>query len=540
MKLITNKKDNTVLQYFPQVDYPKNWQLSNPAVFQEVKNTSVNSSQNQFEDYEDYVVIDKFVNLSQSPKYLLFKLAANLQYILYTDNNYSVNVFLYDYLQVSSRNIINKENYILQGIIGGENTVYIRFNEPSIILMQIFPYDYYSLNNNIRLYFSEPPLNLQYDAHWQRDWKNKIDGTSWNITGKIYRQPNIVYQDRRHFYIFNKLQPYKRKKVYAYALKSNNFLGNIIQMKKMFSDITDDMFVQISDVYIQPEISFLGFTKNFIVKMKFLYFVKEKNIEGQNFSFNGNGQIGVVIDNDKNFYDENHLQINIQLNPGFHYFQIYYNAPYDNYNFVFNILRYGYYDQISNEDFYLTNNCDTDVYIPYNQIYKYADAYVLADGYLIMNEQASFTVYCRDITNMCTISMMLYFYANDTNYPYVIMESDNIIIQRINKTELHIRLKLYDQSVGDESLNELVVLECPSNIWHHLCLILTNTMISWYFDLNNNGYKDVNISESFIFDNRYVFGKVNGNNGNFLIYNVVFLKKALKQNEVNRLYMQKL
>lgn len=196
MKLLTNKSYNSIFVYFPGIDFPNAWTLENPAVYHYVK---VNDMQR--------VVLSKFTFLSQA-KYLLFKAQTGVNYKLYASSLNSqqyyyynnLKVFFYDYLDYFKDDVERNEKALKQFVISSSFQQDEGFSFPyaKYILMKIVPNNEGALTkgNSVQkkfaLNFNSKFLQFDYNSHWIRDWSQRVDGTTWNVSGKL-NSSNSLY-----------------------------------------------------------------------------------------------------------------------------------------------------------------------------------------------------------------------------------------------------------------------------------------------------------------------------------------------------------
>lgn len=191
MKLITNKDYDSIMTYFVGIDYPDGWTIENPAVYHEVKSGN-----------QHYVKVPSFQLISQS-KYLLFYAEANIDYMMYSsdydkyfDSNFKI--YFYNYLNYNLEDMNNNINYIYHWEYENNNyNPVFKFDYSTFILMKIVPVYEYSLNRNLNIYFSNPPLEFDYSDHWIRDLQ-RVDGKSWNYNGKVNYLKSLSLINRLH------------------------------------------------------------------------------------------------------------------------------------------------------------------------------------------------------------------------------------------------------------------------------------------------------------------------------------------------------
>lgn len=188
MKLLTNKDYNSIFVYFPGIDFPAAWTLDNPAVYHYIKERS-----------ENRIII---TNLTMQGKYLLFKAQGGIKYSLYASSNTSqyysdsLKGYFYDYLNYSKDDVIYNVNFLKQFVIPSNNyddekKVEFSFNQSTYVLMKILPNNETALpesnkpTKSFNIYFNNLFLQFDYTSHWIRDWVNRVDGTTWDISGKL-------------------------------------------------------------------------------------------------------------------------------------------------------------------------------------------------------------------------------------------------------------------------------------------------------------------------------------------------------------------
>lgn len=198
MKILTNKNYNSILSYFPGVDYPSgdsnSWSLDNPAVYFYVK-----------DNIENKVELPKFTMKSQA-KYLLFKTYGKVEYQVFISSrnvfcNGNLKAYFYDYLDFLKVDVQKSQNYLYQfdipPIIESSDEIKqfydFSFDFPTYILMKIVCNNQESLNKNFTLNFNHPFLQFNYEAHWIRDWGKKVEGKAWNTNGKLNSSNSLFY-----------------------------------------------------------------------------------------------------------------------------------------------------------------------------------------------------------------------------------------------------------------------------------------------------------------------------------------------------------
>lgn len=198
MKLLTNKHYNSIFTYFPGIDFPNAWTLENPAVFHYVKDNNYNR-----------VLLSKFTLMSDV-KYLLFKAERNINYAIsaqsFNSNYYYYNnnlkVSFYDFLSFSKSDVEKDKNAIKNFVIKSNYDNYFSFTYPTYILMKITPNneDALSKHNSTEkryyLYFNNNLLQFDCNSHFIRDWTKKIDGTTWNVNGKLNSSNSLYYLNK--------------------------------------------------------------------------------------------------------------------------------------------------------------------------------------------------------------------------------------------------------------------------------------------------------------------------------------------------------
>ena len=200
MKLLTNKNYNSIFIYFPGVDYPNAWTLENPAVYHYVKDVNYNK-----------ITVN---NLTVQGKYLLFKAQGGIKYRVDAQSNNnqiyysnSLKAYLYDYFNYSKQDVLNNVRYIKEFVIPSTSNSDSKesefsFNQSTYVLMKILPNNETALpekNNpekSFNVFFNNSFLQFDYHAHWIRDWVNRVDGTTWNINGKLNTANSLFYLNK--------------------------------------------------------------------------------------------------------------------------------------------------------------------------------------------------------------------------------------------------------------------------------------------------------------------------------------------------------
>lgn len=528
MKLIENiSTDNTVLSYFPGVDQPNKFTSQNPAVFHKVY---------QKNDEYSYVNIPKFINISEQPKYLFVKLDAQINYQIFIEqsngSNYSFQIIAFDYLSCLLQDINNDTNYFFDQNVGmiyqnynyKEKRINLCLEKPLLLLLKIKILNNNSTNSIIKLCFSNPPIEFDYSAHWVRNWQNKINGNSWDFTGKINNLLDLKSLNRNKNIFYN-INEYWKNGVEAYAVPCNEKLNSFENMKSYFNDISEELYQDIENIKIEN--SFLGFDSQFIAHMKFNYY----NPVDQNNSFyiRSNGEFSIKI-NDSIYYGQNNQDIYLRLEQGYHQIQIYFNYYHDSESPNFNIA------QMNSSNTILKNEYDINKYISLNDVFEDVINRSIYDGYINMGNSNSFNIRCKNIIDKyCTISFWLRIKSIPENKEIDIINCNTLSIKtnidQNNKTILKIK-HIIDQNPFNIELN--------NNEWYHICIVMSQAFISCYINFSENYCHKINFSASY--DSIYKIGHDDEftdtlTTTSYDLYNILIFNQAKKQIQVNKLYL---
>lgn len=529
MKIVNNTNNDTIFSHFHEIDESSNqWSLDNPCIFFNKKN-----SQNS-------IYMPDFVNLTQQPKYLLVKFFHGITYTISNRNNACFNVYFYDFLESLNSDIQNGVGYFKHGLIGYQNsktnTIQIKFEYPKLVLMALTPYNasQLSYSNQVYLQISKPTEEILTKEHFVRNWQDKVKGIDWNVSGKINTLKNLKQTERRIKNNLNELFPLKQGINLSYYNWYPDY-GNSNFYVNSFEQFQNFLKNKPTKQTIIEEASFNGniieYTSKVIAKMNFwLYIQKDGQYE---FRFNRSGQVGFQIDKNKNYMSSD--EITIYLEEGFHDVTIYYNSYYSSISFQFLWKQYQNYKDVPSYLFYLKNEIDIDKYISYQNIFNKAVYQAFSDGYMSFDQDSSSYLNYQNVFDKCTLSFWLRFddiYSTD-RYPYTVITGQNYVIniKRISNDTLQIS-SVYLQSP--------IIYKFNRYEQNHIVLTISKNLFSWYFNVNNNGFQIINkINEEIEIDSNYIIGKFNNvsSSGNFFIYNFIFFSQILKQNQINRLYL---
>jgi len=175
MKLVANKLYDTLFVYFPSLSLDWDYTIDKPGLWHLMRNDS-NQATIRF-------------NLSSVYKYVLFGVEADLDYIItcYGHDNWQAqyDYAIYDYGDFEldqQRNILSSP--IETGILSRNSSALVNLPYSRTLLLAIKP-SYYDHTGQALLSFSQATPTIQTSEHWERDWQQRIDGTSWDVSGKV-------------------------------------------------------------------------------------------------------------------------------------------------------------------------------------------------------------------------------------------------------------------------------------------------------------------------------------------------------------------
>ena len=182
MKLITNSPHDSILGYFKGIEDPSKGTIDSPFVFSEVQEVTG--------DETGRVTLGKMYDSSEC-KYLAFKVLGDVDYVI--SSNVAVDILIYDYVNRVDEEVKHGVNAIQRGIVGqamndyGEDgwaSMTLYFETPRILLARVSKHNYNDyFYDDVKLEFSNCPVEFDYSERWVRDWMNRVDGSSWEING---------------------------------------------------------------------------------------------------------------------------------------------------------------------------------------------------------------------------------------------------------------------------------------------------------------------------------------------------------------------
>lgn len=191
MKLISNKNYDSIKAYLAGVDFPNKWTIDNPAIFHQARTGKTQT-----------YICSPSCNYMLDYKYLLLKFDGQIEYKIYSNEsskkwNHDFQLFFYDYLNYLKSDVLNQKKYIYCSSDETKDYLFLKFDNPMYVLIQIVPYSQNALNNGCPFYFSNTLLEFDYSDHYVRDL-NRIDGTSWHFNGKVNSPPRLSLINRLH------------------------------------------------------------------------------------------------------------------------------------------------------------------------------------------------------------------------------------------------------------------------------------------------------------------------------------------------------
>lgn len=523
MKLIENISDGkSFFTYFPEIDYIDKYTEKDPAIFHKIYYKN---------DECYYIYLPKFINVSEEPKYLFIKLDAEIKYTVYIDqnnnNNYSCKLIAFDYLSCKKTDIENNKNYFLNKDIGiiYQNYQYVNkkidlyFNEPIILLIKIYAINNYSTNKEVKLCFSNPPLSFDYTGHYMRYWQKKINGTSWDFTGKLNNYLNLKSINKDKKYDIKK--NYWKEGLLYYVLPIENYelFDTIENAYNKFNNISPSDYQYLNNLNINN--SFQGYTFNFIVHIKFDLYSTSNYFSSY---INVSGKIFMKIDERIYIYENsnNYGDFYLNENQNYHEIQIFYIVKDENPRLLISNLN--------SNNIIAKNEYNADKYIPLTSVFSNLSEHILYNEIVNMKNHEKIEVNCNNIQDNCTIS----FWIKINEMP----EEEQIPIIKGKDNNL-LSISITDQllKITERNNNSEFNIELQKNKWYHICLVMSKSIITYYINFFDVYY----YKSSFYhyYDNNYDIGHdINENpEPDYDIFNFMVFNEAKNQNQVNKLYL---
>lgn len=513
MRLISNTGYDDVFVYFPGIDEPGGWTLAEPAVYHVVRQSS------------GEVRVPGFFNISDDPKFLVFKAQGEMDYYLSLSDGH-LHADAYDFLHSSMSDVLSGANPMVSGIIGyyeySDNSLYLRFDTPCVVIIRLSPVDDGSLQRDSRLLFSNEPLEFAYDAHWIIDWAKRIDGSCWDVNGKVRYCKALSGTGRRDMLDHNLLPVWKRG-VLACEVPCSEWLGSIGRFRDLFANAPEE------DCSVVDSISVSGGSMGVARHFRFVYRTAYPGV--YQFRCYGSGEAAVSIDGDV-FYGEFDWErlftFSKELESGFHEFDVFYWRDYYP-SFSFQIGNGSGGFSLVNP-VYVGNSCDMDVFAPFAELYGGEGALSMPGEYVHMTGDSELRSIAWNVHDECTLSMWLRFSGHEPGqeYPYAVLVGENglVTIVRVSPDTLEIRCG-FDP-------NGAISHVFSAGEWFNVCVAMTGRLLAYYFNIDENGYREYNYSGEF--EKRYLVGSGAGSHpGEFDIGGIALVDRALKQYEVNSL-----
>ena len=551
MKLVSNKPYDSLFVYFPGIDDIEGWTEQNPAVYHEICG----------HDDGDYVEL-RLSNYSQAPKYFVFRARGGVDHVMHSVGETRARVSLYDWLEYSSTDLASGSNALIDGTIGGEDSIYIREETPITFLARVVPVqnDYYSIDRTLRISFSNPPEPFDISPHFIRDWRNRIDGTCWNVAGKVRDCMRLSDIGRRSMPTMNVLEAW-RHGVYAKAVEWNDMMGGTDGLKSIFEG--DENFVSygthrnISFTYednahyyddgqtVQVKPFGLDGTPMAVRMETLLYSASRRRAS---FQFSGNGEFHAEVA-DSSMYkgfsqSSNAYLYDVQLEKGYNRVSIWYNSPKDGSKPRMSMLvdtGYGYYQYIQPNVLFLPNLFDLDESMPFEKVFEGAIVRMMyEDNYIGVPSNSDIPIDVGETPHGFTIGMMLRF-PDAYNGLHGVMHGRGIRISRWEENLLR---------VERDGLQAPLDFQIVPGRWHSLFLMMDDTMVSWYWDLETNGIENWNVHalsstdrlhlgyDGSFMDSPDTRGRMSY--GTFDVMNIVVSDKIFRQGEINRIYQNRM
>ncbi len=207
MKLISNKSSDRFLRYFPEIDESATrWSQNSPAVC-----------------HGPSITVPKFESVSTDQRCFVFKVVAGSNCVMSVDMShlqnfgnigFAFNVKIYDYIRfelIQTGRIGIARRSANEGWISIPYNLKVDTNVANVLLadISIMTVDYiaqYCVERNVIINFSNPDdanvspvVDFDTSCHYVIDYPNAIDGSCWNMAGKVYRHKSLYDMGRRHF-----------------------------------------------------------------------------------------------------------------------------------------------------------------------------------------------------------------------------------------------------------------------------------------------------------------------------------------------------
>ena len=551
MKLIRNKPYSSLFAYSPGIDNPHGWTELNPAVF------DVSYSTNQ--QGERCVSVPRFVNLSQQPVYFVFMANAGIDYVLHVDSDGHARMSLYDYLDYSSSDLRDGVGWLVDGEIGGENSVHVRMDAPTEFIVRVAPVDEYSIGGHlIRVAFSNPPAAFDYSPHYVRDWGRRIDGSCWNIAGKVYDSESLSGAGRRSIVEVVPLEAWKHG-VYGTVVDYGEVAGGSSELKGIFDGADgrgefrllsfsyDSGDEDNSSHMYQP---FGVREAPFAAKLETLLYVESS--ETARFRMVGTGEAQVEVNGFSQYCQLSRetavFTDELVLHAGYNRIVVYYNSGKDGAAPVFGITKNGVV--IPSNMLFLPNDFDIDEHIPFSGIYD-SDTVVrfeYEEDYVQVRQQLRLMM-GSFLNGEHTFGMMFRYGGWDESYDgkrTLMMHHEDgedsgmgrtysgVNVWRTGADAVEVERYWRIPWLGEER-SETVQLVASHGVWHSLALVGDNTMTGWYLDMNSNGIRNISAPRIGDYSHWLEFGG-QLDAGGFDLMNVVVSNRIFRQGEINRIF----
>ena len=534
MKLISNKPYDSLFVYFPSLEEASDWSEEKPFVCTGERITTPRG----------------FTSFGAS-FYFVFKVNGGIDYVLSSENDdVHARILLYDFLSYMSSDLRSGKNALVAGDVGGGSAILVKMDSPTVLIARISPIenDNNSLYEAITVNFSNPLMQIDVAPHYVRDWSNRIDGTCWNVAGKVYDRRTLSDAERRHVPSINLLEAWKHG-VYAKFIEWNDHMGGTDGLKWIFENCGDysdnDVYSNVSftNDNSSPRVMESPFGNGSIaVKMETMLYSDLDT--SAYFSIFGNGECHVEIGEHSMYCEDlsSPCQMtDVALKKGYNHIKIWYNS-----NALLNGNSVGVVpmllvqrgnDYLPSNMLFLPNGFDPDEYVPFEEVFRNAMLRVLYENeYITVPEQAVIPLTIGSAHHGLTVAMALRFPEQFSGL-YGVLHGRGIRICRRQENKLYIEI---------DGVNGHIEFPITVNKWHSLFLMMDDTMICWYWDMNTNGIMNANLNVLSSNDDMYL-GKdesyVNDestsdefSSGTFDVMSIVISDKIFRQGEVNRIY----
>ena len=442
MKLVTNKPYGTLFVYFPSLSLDWDYTIEKPGLWHLMHNNN-NQATIRF-------------NLSSVYKYVLFGVEANVDYVItchgYDNWQAEYEYAIYDYADFEldeHKNILASP--VETGVLGRSASALVNLPYSRVLLLAIKPL-YYDYTGQVLLQFSQTTPTISTSEHWERDWQNRIDGTSWDVSGKVNEVECLSKMGKRILPSVSELPILCDGARYC----AISFDGQQISSIKDFENAFLNASQTESGIVSYP--SKVG-NGNKLVRFDFLLYSESEAY--QNFYLTIWGKCAIVCNNTRQFYQSGGGSVYVQLLPGFNKVALY--ALQDGNSYDGNWLQYA--------TMYASNLFNIDQHLDLAQLNQ--DRILFREGVSLQPTLLN-SIRITKLEQYC-----LSFFVKTEPYgnltTYYIMQSSQVSIMRYGENELLI-------TAGNNASTTLVVPELFDEEYHHVGINVSQNCASVVVD----------------------------------------------------------